>query len=175
MTPPVRAGGSVPRDGRLRAAAWVQRMSPLRREAAAFVAGRHAWHWFASLTYGSTVPSISQAGRDGFLWAGDVARQVGGHVIVAVAIGYQTARDVPHLHALVAFPDGTPPPIYVGEMGWHRRGFSSLRLYDPDDIGAWYALDHAEWGVVVGCPRRSRCRRRGGCPVASAYSIPIAP
>jgi hypothetical protein len=64
-----------------------------------------------------------------------------------------------HAHILSAQHDIAPEQA---ARAW-RYGNVLTQPFEPTEVAAWYLSKGPYWGIMLGCPRLARCRRRHGC------------
>jgi hypothetical protein len=104
-------------------------------------------------------------------WLDALAAEAGGHIVVAFAIESHRSGAI-HVHALIAFSEGSQPvAIPLGEDLW-TMGFARIRVFGSGAGGAWYVTKSGNWDLTAGCPRRHQCRRHNGCAFFLKYLKP---
>lgn len=126
-----------------------------------FIHALAAWSWYCTLTYRDARHDAKRVEREIRRWADGLARDTRQHVSVAIGVEPHLSGAL-HAHALVAFESATI--LSAAEIGvaW-RGGFTRIERFDRARGASWYLAKTPLWGIVKGCPRSPRCRRRSGC------------
>ncbi len=125
---------------------------------------QHArWQLWATLTYSGRQESHKSVERDVRKWLSGIARASCGHVRAAIGVEPHCSGSL-HVHALLAKGEeiGELPTSGAARSLW-SHGNAAIDTFDANRGAAWYLAKGGRWGILIGCPRRARCRRSHGC------------
>lgn len=130
-----------------------------------FVQTYRPWDWWLTVTFKDVVSATFALSllKD---WAKDLAREINGHLSLAVGMELQD-RGAPHFHVLLHVVQHADRfDAQLAERRWRalskRCGTKNkFERFDPDRRGGDYLTKDGAWGFLVACPRWPACRRRG--------------
>lgn len=157
---------------RLQLTAAEQRVVTLREETQRHLSKAARWAYFATLTHARDASDATV--RSAFLeWCRQLARDAyRAHLRIGWVYAPQ-ARDVLHVHALVAPHEAEPVELHAADLAaaWTWGSVDVQPVTEPIGAAA-YLLKHTSltahdirrgWDLNVACDRRPCCRRRAAC------------
>ncbi len=124
-----------------------------------------SWRWWVTLTYASQQTNPRLVEEHFRRWLNRIAESTGSHFYAPVGLELQ-ARGALHLHTILGgWHDGDGDSEISARTieGFWLHGSALAMPFERGGGAPSYLAKEGDWAILLGCPRRPRCKRRNGC------------